>query len=162
MNLKLLLIIIPILLSIDIDLVHCCSCLQYDPEYYYCKLDFVALIKTRSYYKLNRGGYDYYKYELLNIFRLNDQKKFIYDSLLKRKLWTRSHDSLCGVNLSLNKYYLITGHVNRGKARITLCDYFIPWSGLSIEERIGFRNDGYRYLEKICDNYDNEIDRDFY
>ncbi|KAJ4439664.1 hypothetical protein ANN_07792, partial [Periplaneta americana] len=55
------------------------------------------------------------------------------------RILTAGSSSLCGVNLTPEKTYLITGKVVAGKARVSLCNYITPWNQLTVRQKKGFR-----------------------
>jgi hypothetical protein len=137
MYLKLLLVI-NIVSIIELNsFADCCSCYSKPPEEHYCSSDFVALIIARSriadkdYHKLV-----YYDFDLWRIYRTRNNAS--NEALIKRKLYTQKHDSLCGIDLSLGQPYVISGHVIGRKARISVCDYHELWNDMSIEQENSF------------------------
>jgi len=118
--------------------IECCSCLRSSPQQYYCDSDFVALIIARSRIESHNDnlGLAYYDIDLWRIYRSKDNST--NEALMKKKLWTRKHDSMCGTNLVLGEPYVVSGYILGNKARISLCGYKKLWNDMSNEEEAGF------------------------
>jgi hypothetical protein len=55
------------------------------------------------------------------------------------RLVTAGTTSMCGVDLKPEETYLITGRVVAGQASINLCNYIVPWAGITVRQKKGFR-----------------------
>jgi len=63
------------------------------------------------------------------------------------KAYTASIDSLCGVELSNDTVYLLTGRIWRRKIQLGLCNWFQTWSTITPRQRVGIK----RYYGQNCD-----------
>lgn len=58
---------------------------------------------------------------------------------LLTKAYTTTFDSLCGVTLTNDKVYLITGRIWKGKLQLNLCNWNQEWAEITLRQRIGVK-----------------------
>ena len=58
---------------------------------------------------------------------------------LLAKAYTTTFDDLCGVALTNNKVYLISGRIWKGKLQLNLCNWNQEWSEITVRQRLGVR-----------------------
>lgn len=60
-------------------------------------------------------------------------------ALMQNLLWTASSDAICGVTLNVGETYVLSGNINLGKAKISLCDFSMRWAETTNRQRKGLR-----------------------
>uniref|UniRef100_UPI00398EB6A6 metalloproteinase inhibitor 4.3 n=1 Tax=Pristiophorus japonicus TaxID=55135 RepID=UPI00398EB6A6 len=124
------------------ELVDGCSCHPSHPQLEVCNSDVVirALVTSK---KLITTGFlpnDTMRYAV-------DQKKMYKGSETNNEithLQTSSSTSTCGVELDVNKKYILTGSVGgHGDLDIGLCNWIAPWSDLSSTQKQNLKSKKY-------------------
>ncbi|XP_043933990.1 metalloproteinase inhibitor 4 [Protopterus annectens] len=127
------------------ELVDACSCAPIHPQEAFCHADIVIRAKVTGKKLVSpsdneRDPFRVIQYEIKQIKMFKGFEK-IKDV---QYVYTPLYSSLCGVNLEVNskKQYLLTGQISNGKVNIHLCNFIIPWEGLSLYQK---KNLNHRY-----------------
>ncbi|KAM7363562.1 tissue inhibitor of metalloproteases [Cochliomyia hominivorax] len=108
-----------------------CSCMPSHPQSIYCKADYVIVIRAlRKSTRLVKHQVAY-KVEIKKSYKMTPEGHKI---LKHGRLLTPLEDSMCGVNLTLGKLYVIAGQ----GTQLNSCHYIKEYQQMSIIERRGF------------------------
>lgn len=143
-----LIIVIINVLFVQTVLSCSCSANSTDPINQYCQSDFAALVTIDGKQDTNETSISdiWYHFAVKSI--MMNTNKNGYKALKARKFYTSNQSSLCGLDLEVDKSYLIAAKVSQNplKINLNLCDFVHKWNTIDEEIKNGFLKD----YKNIC------------
>ncbi|KAH1009721.1 hypothetical protein HUJ04_002035 [Dendroctonus ponderosae] len=115
---------------------HACSCMISHPQDHYCRSDFVILARVKKEQITVSTGSIVYKVRVRKEFKISEKGLV---ALKSGKIHTSIYGSMCGVQLTIGKLYVLSGTINSLRAYVNACNMIEEWKHLTKRQRKGLK-----------------------
>lgn len=138
-DVNILLVVAVVMLGVTVQLGDGCYCQLRHPQEHYCTAEFVILASVLEKDIIKKGGMPieiHYKIKVKHVFKSTPE----YENATKTVVISPASPITCGVvDLQNGANYLITGFINDGNLRTTLCDWVKPYKHLTTVQKNGLK-----------------------